>query len=100
MNTVSRRGRDGLHHECQEATVTAGPISMSGKAAGRLVEVLQLFETFLTTPMVRAELANFCLPRPGVSSGWLIDMLGFNALYLQGKLAHTTDHTDPAGDRP
>jgi hypothetical protein len=87
MNTVSRRGQDGRHHECQEATVTAGRISMSGEAAGRLVEVLQLCETFLTTPMVRAELADFCLPRPGVSSDWLIDILGWHTLHLRARIA-------------
>lgn len=77
-------------------------VTVTGYAATSLVELLEHCEQFLRTasPVVRTELLAFLASqhtRP--DAGWLIDMLGFNALYLQGKLALTDTHTDQAGDR-
>jgi len=81
-------------------------VTVTGSAAASLVELLEHCEQFLRTasPVVRTELLAFLASRPtGPDADWLIDLLGFNALYLQGKLAHTdhtTDsHTGQAGDR-
>ena len=61
-----------------------GRITMSVTAATRLLEVLQTCDEFLRTapPTVRVELAEFCLPRPGISSGCLIDAVGLHALLV------------------
>jgi hypothetical protein len=61
-----------------------GTITMSVAAATRLLEVLQTCDEFLRTapPTVRVELADFCLPRPGISSGCLIDAVGLSALLV------------------
>lgn len=72
----------------------AGTISMSLASATRLLEVLQTCDEFLRTapPTVRVELADFCLPRPGISSGGLIDAVGFSALLLDALI--TDQHAD------
>ncbi len=65
-------------------------VTVSGYAAASLLELLEHCEEFLRTanPEVRTELNAFLAQQPtGLDIGWLIDMLGFNALYLQGKLA-------------
>ena len=61
-----------------------GTITMSLISALRLLEVLQTCDEFLRTapPTVRVELAEFCLPRPGISSGCLIDAVGLHALLV------------------
>ncbi|MEU4183736.1 hypothetical protein [Micrococcus luteus] len=85
---------------CADVTDT---VTVTGSTAASLVELLEHCEQFLRTasPVVRTELDAFLTRQPSrLDTDWLIDMLGFNALYLQGKLAHTTDHTDPTGDRP
>jgi hypothetical protein len=81
-------------------------VTITSSTAARLVELLEHCERFLRTagPVVRTELDTFLAEQPALSdANWLIDMLGFNALYLQGKLApthHTVDHTVDQGDRP
>ena len=78
-------------------------VTVTGSAAASLVELLEHCEQFLRTasPVVRTELLAFLAGRPTrPDADWLIDLLGFNALYLQGKLALGDTHTGPAGDRP
>jgi hypothetical protein len=77
--------------DCADVTIT-------GSQAASLVELLEHCEQFLRTagPVVRTELHSFLTGHPTQpAADWLIDMLGFNALYLKGKLPHThnTDHT-------
>lgn len=77
-------------------------VTVTGSAATSLVELLEHCEQFLRTasPVVRTELDTFLTQQPSRSdAGWLIDLLGFNALYLQGKLALAHTHSDQAGDR-
>lgn len=62
-----------------------------GLPAGRiadLVEILDHCYGFLTTSSrnVRGELADYCLARPNLTSGALIDMIGFSALRLRTTL--------------
>lgn len=69
-------------------------VTVTGYAATNLVELLEHCEQFLraASPAVRTELLAFLAQQPTrPDAGWLIDMLGFNALYLQGKLA-LADH--------
>lgn len=76
---------------------------MTGYAATNLVELLEPCEEFLRTasPTVRAELRAFLAQQPTQpDAGWLVDMLGFNALYLQAKLAVATSAAHTRGDRP
>lgn len=63
-------------------------ITISSGTAARLLEVLDYCDEFLrTTPAtVRAELVDFCLARPGLSSGWLIDVVGLHAYHLRTRL--------------
>lgn len=84
----------------------AAGVTVTSHAATSLVELLECCDEFLRTasPTVRAELRAFLAGQPTrPDAGWLIDMLGFNALYLQGKLAlthatiRTTGHPDQAG---
>jgi hypothetical protein len=77
-----------------EGNATIQGIVISGDVAHRLVTVLELCEAFLANPTVRAQLAEFCLPRSGVTSGWLIEMLGLHALHLKAHL------DDAARDQP
>ena len=75
-------------------------VTVSGYAAANLAELLAHCEEFLRTasPTVRAELLAYLDRKPTVpDAGWLIDMLGFNTLYLQGKLAAAAA-TDPRPD--
>jgi hypothetical protein len=70
--------------------VDPAPVTVTGHAATDLIELLELCDEFLRTasPIVRAELKDFLDQQPSPPPmSWLIDMLGFNALYLQGKLA-------------
>jgi hypothetical protein len=88
--------------DCADVTIT-------GSQAASLVELLEHCEQFLRTasPVVRTELDAFLTQQPSrLDANWLIDMLGFNALYLQGKLApthHTADNastlTNQTGDQ-
>jgi hypothetical protein len=73
-------------------------ITMSSGTADRLAEILELCDQFLrSTPLVYAELIEFCLPRPSVNSGWLIDMVGLHAHHLRAKLddLHHATGQDP-----
>ena len=66
-------------------------ITTSSDSVARLVEVLEHCDEFLRTtpPVVRAELADFCLQRPNLTSGWLIDMVALHAFHLRTRLAET-----------
>lgn len=83
-------------------------VTVTGHAAISIVELLEHCEKFLRTssPQVRAELLTFLDQQPTrPDAGWLVDMLGFNALYLQGKLAIAATvaahhGTDQSGERP
>jgi hypothetical protein len=63
-------------------------ITMSAGSVACLLEALDYCDEFLRTtpPAVRAELADFCLIRPGLSSGWLIDMVSLHAYHLRTRL--------------
>ena len=79
---------------CADVTDT---VTVTGSTVASLVELLEHCEQFLRTasPVVRTELDVFLTQQPSrLDADWLIDMLGFKALYLQGKLAptHHTDH--------
>ena len=65
-------------------TTQPSTITMSAGSIARLLEVLDYCDEFLRTapPTVRVELAEFCLPRPGISSGCLIDAVGLHALLV------------------
>jgi hypothetical protein len=76
-------------------SVEVADVAVTRYAAASLIELLEHCDAFLrsASPAVHAELRDFLAHQPTrPDAGWLIDMLGFNALYLQGKLAHT-DHT-------
>ena len=66
-----------------------GTISISVGSATLLLEVLDTCDEFLrgAPRTVRVELAEFCLSRPGISSGVLIDAVGLHALHLRARLA-------------
>src|SRR4051794_25888098 len=72
-------------------------VTITTQAAARLADLLEQCETILSTPPLRAELAEVCLHRPGISSGWLIDLLGLHALHPRARLADA--HQD-RGERP
>jgi hypothetical protein len=80
---------------CADVT---GTVTVTGSKAASLVELLEHCEQFLRTasPTVRTELDAFLTQQPSrLDTNWLIDMLGFNALYLQAKLTpthHATHH--------
>jgi hypothetical protein len=66
------------------------PITLSRHAVGQIAELLQHCEAFLrhASPNTLAELLGFLDQQPArPDAGWLIDMLGFDALFLQAKLA-------------
>ena len=82
-------------------------VAITGSTAASLVELLEHCERFLRTadPVVRTELDAFLTQQPSrLDTNWLIDMLGFNALYLQGKLTpshqatHQATHQAAEGD--
>ena len=70
---------------------TDGTIVMSREAASRLADLLDHCEHVLADPAVRADLAEFCTHRPGISSGWLIDLLALHTLHLRARLDETTE---------
>lgn len=72
-----------------DQTADAGAIGISVGSATLLLEVLDACDEFLRTAphAVRVELAEFCLTRPGISSGVLIDTVGLHALHLRARLA-------------
>jgi hypothetical protein len=100
MPTITRRSQRG----------DAPAITVSDNAACSVLELLELCDLFLrtATPAVRAELSGFLDHQPtGLDANLLIDMLGFNALYLQGVMAladaHRADATggrNPGAGRP
>jgi hypothetical protein len=89
--------------------IDSAAVAVTGQTAVSIIELLAHCEAFLRTasPAVRAELLAFCNRQPTApDAGWLIDMLGFNARWLQAKLTHpatlagTATHTHQAGDWP
>ncbi len=73
----------------------APPVPMSDNAARSVLELLQLCDLFLrtATPAVRAELSDFLAHQPTpLDANLLIDMLGFNALYLESLILLTGTH--------
>lgn len=78
--------------------MTTTEITISSQAAAALADVLEQCEAFFTAnQLARAELADFCLHQPpAVTSGWLLDMLGWHALHLRARVSdldHTHTHT-------
>lgn len=71
-------------------TTTTSTITITSQTAARLAETLQHCEQFLSQPDVRAELIDYCNQHPNVSSGWLVDMLGWHALHLHAKIDDLT----------
>jgi hypothetical protein len=70
-------------------------VTVSNNAACSLLELLELCDLFLrtATPAVRAELKVFLDTQPTpLDANLLIDMLGFNALYLDGVLTLADIH--------
>lgn len=66
------------------------PITLSSSAITQIAELLSCCEAFLrqASPSTRAELLPFCDRHPTrADASWLIDMLGFDALFLHAKLA-------------
>jgi hypothetical protein len=77
------------------------PITLSGHAVGQIAELLEHCEAFLrhASPNTRAELLGFLDQQPArPDAGWLIDMLGFDALFLHAKLAVAAEAA--AGQEP
>ena len=75
---------------CRPHRSDAPAVTVSGYAAGSLLELLELCDLFLRTasPAVRAELAGFLQQQPTPLDAYLlIDLVGFNALYLEGVIA-------------
>lgn len=77
-------------------------VTLTSTAAESLVELLELCEQFLRTagPAVQAELQAFLgeqrhRPDPVL----LIDLLGFNGLFLQAKIASATLASQQGGQR-
>jgi hypothetical protein len=78
--------------------------TISGYAACSVLELLELCDLFLrtATPATRAELTGFLDQQPtGLDANLLIDLLGLNALYLDGiiALADTGRTTRTTGDQ-
>lgn len=66
------------------------PITISGRCASQIAELLSCCEALLrqASPTARAEMTNSLDQHCTVPDlGWLIDMLGFDTLFLQAKLA-------------
>jgi hypothetical protein len=65
-------------------------IAISAGKAAQIAELLTCCDAFLREAgePIRAELRRYLGQHPGwPDAGWLIDMLGFDALFLQAKLA-------------
>ena len=75
-----------------------GTINISVGSATLLLEVLDACDEFLrgAPRTVRVELAEFCLSRPGISSGVLIDA-GLHALHLRARLTDQQTAAQQAG---
>ena len=79
------------------------PITLSGHAVGQIAELLEHCEGFLrhASPNTHAELLGFLDQQPArPDAGWLIDMLGFDALFLQAKLAVAAETAAEAAAGP
>ena len=76
-----------------------GTINISVGSATLLLEVLNTCDEFLrgAPRTVRVELAEFCLSRPGISSGVLIDAVGLHALHLRARLTDQQTAAQQAG---
>lgn len=68
--------------------ITEPAIVLPASRITDLIEILDHCDLFLRTSSrdVLGELADYCLARPNLTSGWLIDMVGFSALRLRTDL--------------
>lgn len=68
--------------------ITEPAIMVPASRLGQLIELLDHCDEFLCTSsrVVRGELADYCLARPHLTSGWLIERIGFAALQLRTDL--------------
>ena len=68
--------------------ITEPAIVLPASRIKGLIEILDHCEGFLSTSSreVAGELADYCLAQPSLTSGWLIDMIGFSALRLRTDL--------------
>ena len=84
-------------HTTQTDTETT--ITLTASNVAGLIEILDHCDEFLRTSSrtVRGELADYCLARPNLTSGWLIDMVGLTAYLLRHRL---DDANQACADRP
>ncbi|HEY5847244.1 MAG TPA: hypothetical protein VIT42_10710 [Microlunatus sp.] len=79
----------------------ADEVVVSGRVLAQLVEALGHLERFLTSSDTsRAELVEYCYPRPGLTSAGLVDQLAWQHLYLRTRLAEEASparHSEPTG---
>ena len=79
----------------------AAEVVVSGRVLAQLVEALGHLERFFNgSDTARAELVEYCYPRPGLTSAGLVDQLAWQHLYLRTRLAEeasTARHSEPTG---
>jgi hypothetical protein len=68
--------------------ITEPAIVLPASRIANMIEVLDHCDLFLRTSSrdVARELADYCLAQPSLTSGWLIDMIGFAGLRLRTDL--------------
>jgi hypothetical protein len=79
------------------------PTTISSRATSQIAELLGCCEAFLrqASPATRAELLAFPGGHPTrPEPGWLIDLPGFDALFLQAKLAVAAEAAGPGNTAP
>lgn len=74
-------------------------VALSTRVLAQIVEAVGHCELFLRqSDTARAELVEYCLPRPGVTSTGLVEDLAWHHLYLRTRLAETrAAHTQETG---
>lgn len=77
--------------------ITEPAVVLPASRIGHLIEILDHCDLFLRTSSrdVAGELADYCLARPHLTSGWLIDMIGFSALRLRTDLEEAGQQQPP-----
>ena len=82
--------------------MTDTQVALSSRMLAQLVEVVGHCERFLReSDTARAELVEYCFPRPGVTSTGLIEDLSWHHLYMRTRLAEARaarHHEDDASD--
>jgi hypothetical protein len=94
---------DPITDHIDRATLESTTITVSGRGAAEIAELLECCDTFLrqASAAVRAELRHHLNAQPSrPDTGWLIDMLGFTSLLLQNKIALAAEHAIRQAARP